>query len=600
MIHQPIVNFLEASRKAGKALDDLKLQVDDRERKAIFAMKLAEENSLRVNTGMRTNHPELAEDAQTKLDAYSDAFSVWSKKVRSIIEHQEFLSMFDKSLIVMVYGKVKTGKSTLGNFLGGQSLGQLPNNPYKDEKIEFRVVDGTEANFEAKGQVIEQFETKPIEATNCIQYFTLHGFTWVDTPGIGSNTLRHGKLAKEYVANADMVVFLTTSDSPITTSDMDELLPFLRAKRPLLIVVSKSDRPRDIILENNEIEQVWEMKSDKDINDQNDWIEKNLVNAGLKDHAKNIETVFISSYIAQNALENGDSDRFIQSGLPQLFDYFSKVLTESVVDYKALAPKHRFNSCLQEILDGELNSIRFWRSEMRKAAEQVEKSLCEFKAIAQPVIDEYLSSSRVTILSAIGEARKNSDSSEEIQKRVSEAMDEDFTRIFGAHAKRVLSAFETAQLKQIERVNPTLDINEIEKRYKRIYVSREKVGRGLGGAGGGVIGALIGIPAGPIGVFVGGFVGSMIGDAIGKGVAKDKEVEIETGDNADKIAQDVVRQLPAKVQTQVESTIESIEADYFYHFKIFYRDIQTSLDELERNLRILIYKEVDDNAPTEN
>ena len=56
-----------------------------------------------------------------------------------------------------------------------------------------------------------------------IQLFHLGAMTWVDTPGFGSVTNENQELAREYVKNADLVIFPSTSDAAGTKQDFQEM-----------------------------------------------------------------------------------------------------------------------------------------------------------------------------------------------------------------------------------------------------------------------------------------------------------------------------------------------------------------------------------------
>ena len=129
----------------------------------------------------------------------------------------------------MVFGAVKAGKSTLGNFFAGKKfLNALFDNRYK--KISKPVFE-TEERGRDTGDVEKDshgdtwFQEGVIDTTGAIQYFTLSGLRWVDSPGTGAvgkagDTKNMTALVEEYLSYTDMCIFLMNSSEPGLQDDM--------------------------------------------------------------------------------------------------------------------------------------------------------------------------------------------------------------------------------------------------------------------------------------------------------------------------------------------------------------------------------------------
>ena len=127
-----------------------------------------------------------------------------NQKIREAVKGMEFIQDFEKHFTVAVFGKVKAGKSYIGNFVMGNGIKKLglPSSYDKLPPITVHVYDRGKVSTQDKLE--EQpddgdFATGMKETTSTIQWFDLGGLSWFDTPGIGSVTWENEMLAKEYV-----------------------------------------------------------------------------------------------------------------------------------------------------------------------------------------------------------------------------------------------------------------------------------------------------------------------------------------------------------------------------------------------------------------
>ena len=157
-----------------------------------------------------------------------------------------FIEKFDSQFTIAVFGKVKAGKSYLGNFVMGRCLKEKSN--YDSLRpIKVHVYDRGKLSEQDKLQTIDEseelseFHVDRKEATSTIQWFNLGGLAWFDTPGIGSVTWENEMLAQEYVKNADLVLFACNSDAAGTRQDLSELKQLYDNGKPVLLLLTQSD-----------------------------------------------------------------------------------------------------------------------------------------------------------------------------------------------------------------------------------------------------------------------------------------------------------------------------------------------------------------------
>lgn len=162
----------------------------------------------------------------------------FEQSTKDYMHNTQFRDQFSDSLLIFVYGKVNAGKSSLGNFVAHHpDSGHTPAFFRYDEAGQAR----NQAELEELKQV-EGFEIKETEATSSIQGFRLPALSWIDTPGLHSMTAVNGQLAQDYIDAADLVLYVTSSDSPGRSTDAEEITDLiqLRAKK-VCVLLTKSD-----------------------------------------------------------------------------------------------------------------------------------------------------------------------------------------------------------------------------------------------------------------------------------------------------------------------------------------------------------------------
>ena len=113
----------------------------------------------------------------------------WQHRVEKHERNTEFRQDFGDSLLVFVYGKVKAGKSSLGNYVAygssdpdqqtveaARNKGQAP-----DFFLKASTTDNPEQG-EARLKQAGKFAVGVVETTSAIQGFRLPGLTWVNWP----------------------------------------------------------------------------------------------------------------------------------------------------------------------------------------------------------------------------------------------------------------------------------------------------------------------------------------------------------------------------------------------------------------------------------
>lgn len=279
----------------------------------------------------------------------------WQKLIRQQIQRSEFVNRHEKSILALAFADVNTGKSSLGNFVGGW---YLRDTAYADlyQPHECHVEDYSAASQEDRQiNVIDHFEEKSTEATSTIQHYTLaQGLTWVDTPGLHSLTAEHGELAQEYIQFADLVVYLTSSTSPFKKDEQEMLEKLFKMGKPVILAITKSDyTPSPCVRDGKLVFPPLAPKSPDDRMAQEVYVTEQLKEISGNDNLENSHVLSLSVMLARDAVRAGDGSLYAGSNLDKFLAQMGDILSEKAVELKTRRPKAEANAFIQMLLGGD-------------------------------------------------------------------------------------------------------------------------------------------------------------------------------------------------------------------------------------------------------
>lgn len=320
-------------------------------------------------------------DASTKV--LKDTLDGLTKELEKARNGMQFIQDYENSLNVVVFGKVKAGKSYLGNLMMGNAIRKLSTKTSYDrlEQPKVEVYDqGTCTTQDKLKEVTEEndasggFGVDNREATRVIQLFHLGAMTWVDTPGFGSVTNENQELAREYVKNADLVIFPSTSDAAGTKQDFQEMKKLCDMGKRCLLVVTQSDTLEEDCDDDGNIVQIPVPKSDDDRRSTENYMKETLKKHGIKLGDENILT--ISAFLGLTALEKGEEDLFESSNMGKFWNLLSDITEQEGTILSKKAFGDRVNTALKS-LQGKLKDAEKKLLEAKKSQEQKESEMRE-------------------------------------------------------------------------------------------------------------------------------------------------------------------------------------------------------------------------------
>lgn len=295
-------------------------------------------------------------DASTKV--LKDTLDGLTKELEEARDGIQFIQDNENSLNVVVFGKVKAGKSYLGNLMMGNAIRKLPTKTSYDrlEQPKVKVYDqGTCTTQDKLKEVTEEndasggFGVDNREATRVIQLFHLGAMTWVDTPGFGSLTEENQELAREYVKNADLVIFASNSDAAGTQQDFQEMKELYDMGKRFLLVLTQSDTLEEDCDDDGNIIQIPAPKSDDDRSKTESYMKETLKKYGIKLGDENILT--ISAFLGLTALEKGEEALFESSNMGKFWNLLSDITEQEGTILSKKAFGDRVNTALQSLQD---------------------------------------------------------------------------------------------------------------------------------------------------------------------------------------------------------------------------------------------------------
>jgi small GTP-binding protein len=147
---------------------------------------------------------------------------------------EDLLATLEDLFTIVIVGEFNAGKSSLINALFGERLrveGPIP----VDDVISILRHGEQASSKKLSDYVLEQFY--PIEF--------LRNITLVDTPGTNSIVQRHQEITEDYIPRADLILFVTSIDRPLSESER-RFLEYIREwGKKVVFVLNKIDTKSD-------------------------------------------------------------------------------------------------------------------------------------------------------------------------------------------------------------------------------------------------------------------------------------------------------------------------------------------------------------------
>lgn len=155
----------------------------------------------------------------------------WADSWTALAPAQDLADRFRDRIMLLVFGSFNAGKSSLCNFLADRFRRQ-------GHSVDFFRL--------AQGQIQpmpEGFQEGATETTVALQGVCLgEKLVLLDTPGLHSANAHNAALTQQFLESTDALLWLSSSSAPGQVQELGDLLVELRRNKPLLPVITRSDR----------------------------------------------------------------------------------------------------------------------------------------------------------------------------------------------------------------------------------------------------------------------------------------------------------------------------------------------------------------------
>lgn len=513
-------------------------------------------NNLSKNKGLS----DFIAQINTQISA---SINSWENVYKKILDASTLRDNFKDSFILIIYGKVKAGKSTLANFIAEHSNA-------KPEFFRYDVKTG-----KLKDLQNEHLKVDDLECTDCIQGFKIPGLTVIDTPGLHSLTKANEELAKKYIGAADAVLYPMSSDSVCRHSEMKELLELIEMGKSFFLVLTKSDNTEDDEIDGVFVEKIVNLSDDR---------RENIENYTRKEVAAKLNTkgnegllgdvISVSVKMAMDS--NAGTHEWTKSNIPHFYEMLSKNLQpQSKVNTveqlfastlaSMISPKN--NNSLYKVLN---NVTKFKKFVLTKSEElfELERNLTNTCKIQ----------TRSKIARIFAETSTQQSGYERAEKMVA-TVNETVSEELGKKVKTLLENLANG----VENSIPSFTLNdsslgrilEIKNKKKRIRISNERLTAGIGSTacgslgawGGAEIGAAVGSIFPGAGTIIGGIaggiggaiLGSIFGKTTGRACSRTTFKNVIIGNNYEEVMNNAIEKSAEIIDQHVHKSLKEIQ-----------------------------------------
>lgn len=540
---------------------------------------------------------QAARNADEKVAA---RLAVWKNKIKKHDRNTEFREDFGDSLLVFVYGKVKAGKSSLGNYIAyghgdpdadlirsAQETGIQPIFFMKDAANSTDVKHKEEA-LQARGK----FSVGAMETTTEIQGFRLPGLTWVDSPGLHSVTPENGELSKSYADAADLIIYPMNSGQPGRASDLVEIANLLHARKAFFVVISRCDKVEiDVDDDDNKINTLL-MKTLKDQKNQIDYVSKEIL-AKADEATRELLDAEVMTISVKFAQENGSDLKMLrESGMSGLFEKLTGLTKTQGVSLKRAVPLNNLRTFVDMVLEGEL-SVTSLRNDLKTLESSINRQRTSLERKQQAVTGRVMLDLDLAIEQEVMRHRVNRN-----VKALSLACGKIVQDIVLQHTSEALVEVlldTQTSINEAVKFDEFKDLPEFCALTKDITLSNKGKGRAIGGALGGIIaaiGIILAIPTGGTSLLVSAAAGtaaaaagSWVGSKAGSALSGETTITVRVGDNTREVIAETTRAANSSAQAAVLKIFKKLDQDYLIPLENSSRDTVTALEIFEITLK---------------
>jgi len=413
------------------------------------------------------------------LNSIKASTSSWVKNFEELLKRSKFRDELKNYFIVIIFGKVKAGKSSLGNFIAQNRLSSQTINFFKYDEAgkEQKIAKLEEIKDDKNDNKKEGFKTANTECTIEIQGFTLSKLAWIDTPGLGSMTPENGELAREYIEAADYIIYPTSSDSPLQKDEKEQIKELFEQNKKVTVCITKSDEYIEDECEcgselgcekcDEGLVKVLINKSNETRAKQEQWV-RDEINSIIDSSQKSLigDIISFSVHTAKEGIKSNNKELFKNSNIEKLYELMIDVVKHKSKELKSATPYDGLISFIDtNILSQDdknsLTNIKSQLNSLKKKIKKSEEKIEKFKKSLDREIDIILFeeiSAKDSEIDTTNAKEKFKEVDSGVKSRVKELIDKNLKEVFDSVSQ------------EIEKMELSLTTNDftVEKEYKTI------------------------------------------------------------------------------------------------------------------------------------
>jgi len=553
----------------------------------------------KVDKNIAKQNKEMAELLDGTIGLIKESANSWVVNFEEMIEKEKFRSDLANYFIIIIFGKVKAGKSSLGNFIAKHKLGNQTVEFFKyDEAGKKQAINKLEEIDE------DSFDTNNLECTVEIQGFKLDGMAWIDTPGLGSMVKENGDLAKEYIQSADYVIYPTSSDATMDMSEEAQLTELFDQNKKVTICITKSDEREEDECEcgledgcSNCVDGITSVLVNKSVENRasQELHVRTTINSIIKKDEESVlgDIFSISSHTASKGLEENNVELFENSNMPKFYELITEVVKEKATKLKEETPYDGLKSFIDNNILGsdsstQENSIANIKQALNDLDKKIDESIERFQVLQnnansdleneiENVVSEYYSNI-------------NQSNSKDIFATIDSELNTKISTVIQTNIHEIFADFDTT-LKSLTTSFSTNEFTIHDKFETYSYTTKtrnKKIGRGLFALGTSIA---VGIATGGASLVVqagattlAGIAGGYIGGKAGEATGSNQTENIKVGDNKEEVIQKFKAIRLENYENYAKNLYKEMQDTFFVPLQRASAEINSDLSKFEKNL----------------
>lgn len=576
----------------GKKLENFSLTID-KKRDDVFNLLRQFGQGIQQDfsvSGQATDGNGVEAALQSALLQIQNSVNQWDEAMKVKAKGVDFMSKHEKYLVVMVFGAVKSGKSSLGNLFAGNAFRQAPfDNAYKhhDKPIFETEEKGRNSGAIVRGDGDDAFAVGYTDTTGDIQYFTLSGLRWIDSPGTGAlkqdgDARLMEDMVKEYIPYADICIFLMNSSEPGLQSDMKYMQFLEKQRQSAIVVITHSDVVDEDEDEDGNLVQCLVPKSPDRRKRQEDDICKRLGEEYPTLSSEQYRALSISTLLAEQAIQEENEQKFHDSHIGLLMKAIYDKVGSDVIQLKINKPKISLNTFIEDVVNGSgadtvsihglIEEMDRVTNEIRRYQQGIDQSVdLILRKVKQDVRNQIQSLS--STWSAQIDQQGGEISQSEITRRVSSLIHDSLDKNMNKHIGQVIKNYKQQQL---DRVDMNISIGTIRKKTRVIETPYEEIYY---------------VERDPSGIIE--HVRHFFGKTYTRRVTEHRVLtkKIDIGNNAMEVLDAAWPKISNTLERRVRRELGRVRDTYFEPQQIYIDRVRKALFDLKKGLLELKYKE---------